>query len=514
MGGLWAAWRRSIVAVSLREGTLMSKLCRIALVLALVVGLWPHPAAAMTFSGYPAGKAPFDLEWHSTQDVDANGFPVNPIWSAQESNANGNPSPNFANDCGPGGYYPPNSACTNQPTEWDPQDATFAAFGECGGDPFPGHLNWDTVTDIGYIEWESASGSWPNDNDINMRLDPYLPVTEALDSGQSSLGLEFDSTETINNFGDPFWQPGQIGSSTNGDIAVVSGVLGVDGVHHGGWTEIHPVLAMAILTSEVMASKTKTTETAQWTWQYFIRNFGNEGGCGSQEFAWNGRNGSWYLTLPVSGVGDLFFPGNVMSAAAHATYWTNGNDVGPPNIRGGISQLTFGPNCPKSECGTGPNSKLPIAQVQVITVGVGLPQSQTAEDGVLTVLATYSLPKQSQSKKAQPKAAPHVASNVTAQDWEEPNEPDVIIARITDPSVRSSVEALVKANAPVLHPHPDVRRGSVTLATLSAPTALSSTDVQQLSAVHAAAEDPAHKAAVTNLQTKLKAVMPSPSPKS
>jgi hypothetical protein len=203
-----------------------------------------------------------------------------------------------------------------------------------------------------------------------------------------------------------------------------------------------------------------------------------------------------------------------MSAAAHATYWTNGNDVGPPNIRGGISQLTFGPNCPKSECGTGPNSKLPIAQVQVITVGVGLPQSQTAEDGVLTVLATYSLPKQSQSKKAQPKTAPHVASNITAQDWEEPNEPDVIIARITDPSVRSAVEALVKANAPVLHLHPDVRRGSVTLATLSAPPALSSTDVQQLSAVHAAAEDPAHKAAVTNLQGKLKAVMPLPSPKS
>lgn len=471
----------------------MSKSILIVIVFALVAGLLPRNADALTFSGYSSGKAPFDLEWHSSQDVDANGFPVNPIWTYQEKNSN--QSPNFAAICGPGGYYPPNSACTNQPTEWNPQDATFAAFGECGGDPFPGHLNWDTVTDIGYIEWEGASGSWPNDNDINMRLDPYLPVTEALTSGETSLGLEFDSTETINNFGDPFWQPGQIGSNINGDLAVASGVLGVDGVHHGGWTEIHPVLALAILTNEQISSKTKTTETVQSTWQYFIRNSGNEGGCGSQEFTWGGRNGSWYLTLPVIGV-SIFVPGNLLQVAAHSTYWTTGNNVGAPNIRGGVNQLTFGPK--------------PMAQLQTISVGVGLPQAGTAEDGVLTVLSTYTVPKQSQ-KKAQAKTS-HTAVAQT-QDWEEPNEPDDILAKITDPSARSNVEALIKANAPVLPARAaDVSRGTVTLATLSAPPALSATDVQQLSAVHAAPEDPAHKAAVQNLQVKLKAVIP-PSPR-
>lgn len=487
----------------------MSKPILIVIVFALVAGLLPRTADALTFSGYPSGKAPFDLEWHSNQDVDANGFPINPIWSYQESNSKGNPSPNFANICGPGGYYPPNSACTNQPTEWNPQDATFAAFGECGGDPFPGHLNWDTVTQIGYIEWEGASGSWPNDNDINMRLDPFLPVTEALTSGESSLGLEFDSTETINNFGDPFWQPGQIGSNINGDLAVASGVLGVDGVHHGGWTEIHPVLALSILTNEQVSSKTKTTETVQSTWQYFIRNSGNEGGCGSQEFTWAGRNGSWYLTLPVIGV-SIFVPGNLLQVAAHSDYWTVGNNVGPPNIRGSVNQLTFGPNCPKSICGTNSESGKPMGQLQTISVGVGLPQAGTAEDGVLTVLSTYTIPKQSQ-KKAQVKTA-HIAVTQT-QDWEEPNEPDDILARITDPSTRSKVEALIKANAPASPARAVIiSHGTVTLATLSAPPALSSTDVQQLSAVHAAPEDPAHKAAVMNLQLKLKAVIP-PSPK-
>jgi hypothetical protein len=151
-----------------------------------------------------------------------------------------------------------------------------------------------------------------------------------------------------------------------------------------------------------------------------------------------------------------------------------------------------------------------MAQLQTISVGVGLPQAGTAEDGVLTVLSTYTVPKQSQ-KKAQAKTS-HTAVAQT-QDWEEPNEPDDILAKITDPSARSNVEALIKANAPVSPARAaDVSRGTVTLATLSAPPALSATDVQQLSAVHAAPEDPAHKAAVQNLQVKLKAVIP-PSPR-
>ena len=485
---------------------MMSKSTLLVIAFALVVGLVPRAAGALTFSGYPTGKAPYDIVWHSTQDVDANGFPVNPIWAFMETKG----APNFGLACA-FQYNSPSNKCTDQPTEWNPQDSEFGDFGECSGDPFPGHLNWDTVTDIGYIEWEGASGSWPNDNDINMRLDQPLPSTEALIpyGGQASLGLEFDSTETINNFGDPFWQPGQIGSNVNGDLAVVSGVLGVDGVHHGGWTEIHPVLALAILTNEAVISKTKTTEKVQWTWQYFIRNSGNEGGCGSQEFTWGGSHGSWYLTLPVYGMGDVFFPGSVLSAAAGATYWTNGSSVGPPNIRGGITQLTFGPNCPTSTCGTGSASKQPMGQVQVISVGIGLPSPQTAEDGVLTVVGTYSLPKQSQ-KKAQAK---HIASTQT-QGWEEPNEPDDILAKISDPSARSAVEALIRANAPVSVMHnPDISRGSVTLATLSAPPALSSSDVQQLSALHAAAEDPARKARVTIFKVKLKAIIPSPAPR-
>ena len=481
----------------------MSKPWLIVLIFTLVAGLLPCPAGALTFSNYPAGKAPFDLVWRSTQDVDANGFPVNPIWAYQEKHSN--QSPNFDTICGPGGYSPPKSACTSQWTEWNPQDAEFSFAGECSGDPFPGHLNWRYATYIGYIEWEGASGSWPNDNDINMRLNQPLPVTEALNSGQASLGLEFDSTETINNFGDPFWQPGQIGSSTNGDLAVVSGALGVDGVHNGGWTEIHPVLAMAILTNQQVTSKTKTSEKVQWTWQYFIRNTGNEGGCGSQEFTWGGNKGSWYLTLPVYGLGSVFFPGSVLSASAHTTYWTNGANVGSPNIRGGITQLSFGPNCPN--CGTGGGSG-PSMQIQVISVGIGLPQSQTDEDGVLTVVGTYSLPKQSQ-KKLQAKAPSQVASTAR-QDWEEPNGPTDILARITDPSVRSAVDALIAANAPVAPPrNPNISRGTVTLVTVSAAPALSATDVDQLSTVHSAPEDPARKASTANFRVKVKAAIPA-----
>ena len=74
---------------------MMSKSTLLVIVFALVVSLVPRAAGALTFSGYPTGKAPFDLEWRSSQDVDANGFPVNPIWAFMETKG----APNFGLAC-------------------------------------------------------------------------------------------------------------------------------------------------------------------------------------------------------------------------------------------------------------------------------------------------------------------------------------------------------------------------------------------------------------------------------
>ncbi len=463
-------------------------------IFAFIALLWPASAGAQ----YTPGSAPFDLIWFTTQDVDANGFPVNPTWAGATASG-----PNFFNICGPGGYLPAQPSCTDQFTEWDNEDADFSFFGECPADPFPGHLNWRNATNIGYIQWEGASGSWPNDNDINMRLDPPGASTEALNYGESSLGLEFDSTETINNFSDPFWQPGNIGTNINGDFAVVSGLLGVDGVHNGGWTEIHPVFALAIMTN-LATSYAKSSETVTTTWQYFIRDFGNEGGCGSQEFGWGGNRGVWYLTLPI--LGPLFVPGQTPSNTSFsftgwANYWTSNAAVSAPKKRGGVSLLGIGLPCLPSECAAGGSQ-----QYEVVSIGVTFPATgygPSFEDGVLAMATTFKLPKQSRMQRR-----PYTPTTMT-QSWEEPSEPDDILAKITDPTVRSNVQAVINESAPVSQYPRDAHRGNVSLQTTSAPAVLSSAEVQQLSAVQATAEDAAHKQSTATFQAKLKTLIPS-----
>jgi hypothetical protein len=75
----------------------------------------------------------------------------------------------------------------------------------------------------------------------------------------------------------------------DGQQAIVTGLIGIDGVH-GGYSEIHPVYAMAIMTSDTGSDQ---------TWAFFIRNMGDEGECSSDIHAWPGLNGMYSIQLRV-----------------------------------------------------------------------------------------------------------------------------------------------------------------------------------------------------------------------
>jgi hypothetical protein len=92
--------------------------------------------------------------------------------------------------------------------------------------------------------------------------------------------VEFNQEETLDNFGTKFWQDFDAASDKvkvnmidNSGMTIITGLVGVDGVH-GGYSELHPVYAMAVETATPGTDKTEDD-----TWVFFIRNQGNEGSC-------------------------------------------------------------------------------------------------------------------------------------------------------------------------------------------------------------------------------------------
>ncbi len=251
---------------------------------------------------------PFDLTWNVNVPGDDNGLPLNPIWAYQISTPDGRP--NFQNTCGPsfsGGDTVHDdtlsATCTSQMPTTDLfsesfPDSVWTAFGLCKSNLLQGHLNWAFVTYQGALEWRNAESGWPHDSDYNMGLITSHNAGETLlsDSDQAGVGLEFDAKETIDVFGSTFWGNFQNDSDAaksaliNGQPAVVTGLIGIDGVH-GGYTEIHPVLSLAVLTNESVASDGKSVDE---TWGFFIRNEGDEGECSEQEHIWDGLPGGLY----------------------------------------------------------------------------------------------------------------------------------------------------------------------------------------------------------------------------
>jgi hypothetical protein len=250
---------------------------------------------------------------------------------------------------------PAPASCTNQTTEVNPSGASEflgSVFGLCrnadGMDA--GHLNWGEATYTGTITWRPGSPStdptkpnyrevlewsggmnvaiWTSgDNDYNLSLLPPVAPRAPYLSGvtppeEGSIGLEFLSNETVDQFSGAFPWWNALHTATDGTLAlsrtvaaegnqwlinhllshriVVLGTMGLDLVHGSPASEIHPVHALAIEENSPdatsPASDVPPADPASDTWAFFIRNWGNEGGCASEQVNLSERR----VVLPLS----------------------------------------------------------------------------------------------------------------------------------------------------------------------------------------------------------------------
>lgn len=529
----------------------MTKSAAAALVFTLLLCLLPGTARGNTLGNYtngmglngPAGQ--FDLVWRLYNDYDANGLPVNPIWNATLLSLWSRSQvayPSYSDDCG--SQTPP--GCTVQQTWFNPANTAFQIFGVCKPDPVAGHVNWRAVTDMGNIWWNDWSGPWPQDNDINMWLLPSVPslldlsntASLALSNGQAAVGLEFDASETIDNFSTAFWKTPYL-STINGNLAVATGLLGIDGVHDGGWVELHPVFALAILIGSAPYLDQDGTFHDTDLWMYFIRTTGDEGGCGGLSASWMGNQGIWYLDLPLPGLlpfsktgggmvspwstnVDFVYP-QVQSWSGSFVNYTNssGYVIAPPGATNSQVTTALYQVTPLS-LGAGPNGA-PAERMPFIFLPFSFPAPPSGDFSYGMVLNQYAykLPALPPGVALPPRNLPH--SNVTLptawhgpappKGWHEPNEPADIMATIQDPTLLLRLQALLDANPP---PAPPVvhalYRGSVPFAPKPAATLppLRAQDVVRLSTVRPFA-DPARQQWTENLRSKLNPLR-SPTP--
>lgn len=283
---------------------------------------------------YSPHSKPFDLVWDINSE-DFNGLPVNPEWAYQLNHPEGG-LPNFQSTChaaiisqndsvlgNTGGTAIDRAAlardCTSQPVYLDLFTGIHWCFGSClCTGLINGHLNWAIATYTGTIGWDDYAGNWPHDGDYDLSLNSVTGGTmngfTALnwsDSGEYGLGLEFKGGETLDRTGGPWWQRLDNGRSSNdgpytvgqemfnevygdGLEGVVIGLIGMDGVH-GGYTESHPVFAIAVRTDA-----NQVRDGVDENWVFFLRNFGNEGECSGNIHGWPSARGDnvYYIQLP------------------------------------------------------------------------------------------------------------------------------------------------------------------------------------------------------------------------
>lgn len=279
------------------------------------------------------GSKPLDVVW-DTNNEDFNGLPLNPRFFSQI--ASPGLTPNFSNICGPAfsssahnlsiDYDKLNSLCTSQAPKFD----LYGSGVKCPDSPFKGHMNWTLATYTGQITFQEWSNLWPNDNDMNLMIhtDKNIGFTsENLDPNQAiGMWIEFDLGETFEG-GGGWWKAliqqaeqwscvlsecAELGlslspsgpkaedlmmNSSGGLLGVVTGVLGIDGVH-SGYTEMHPAFAVAVRTTKLPGTNANGEPTMTEGWAFFLRNTGDEGSCSSNMHSWDGIDGDYFIQLP------------------------------------------------------------------------------------------------------------------------------------------------------------------------------------------------------------------------
>lgn len=268
---------------------------------------------------------------------------------------------------------PAPASCTSQTTQVNPPPEgvyglanTLFGAGICqnGNGDDAGHLNWEEAAYTGTITWRPGSpspknyrevlewsGNWPQDNDYNLSLKPpdapRLPYLAGVTPPQEgSIGLEFLSNETIDQFSGalPWWKA--LHAATDLTLApipqaaaygnqwlidhllehriVALGTMGLDLVHGSPASEIHPVHGLAIEENGPPA------DPASDTWAFFIRNWGNEGFCSTDQVNLDEHTVVLRLPPPPGLGGGL--PGQLPEVT-----WQSGAAGGASTARVGVS---------------------------------------------------------------------------------------------------------------------------------------------------------------------------------
>lgn len=400
---------------------------------------------------------PFDLVWDMASDEDENGLPMNPQWNFAIENwhpkvdlPHWNPAvgqgeqPHFIPLCGRAfpsqavGNYKVDPGilgqiCTSMSYDFDWRPS---GGGLCGGDPFPGHMNFGIATFQGSVTWDSYSGPWPYDNDWSFSMVPrngagLAGANDGTDPA-AALHLEFDAMEVpLPLF--PFWKdlltpliPLPDPNSTIGSVfagpdwsgleGVAIGVIGLDGVH-GANTELHPLYAIAVRLEQAQQQPGVVREK----WAFFLRNFGDEGNCSEDIWGWDGTEFFIPLEWPEGATGDVSHDSTV-------TRWQA--NPAPENIPVDIQ----------------------VNKDQHFTlIHVGAPQGITNEFAVGgTVTLIYKVAGGAKQRKSTARTAARKPALVHEVETETPD----LSTRIADPAVRAKYLAAVNALAPKINARP------------------------------------------------------------
>lgn len=312
--------------------------------------------------GHPAGRSstalktevplPFNLY---SSSVDLNNIALSPRWGTQVS-TNTFPDPD-TRDCPTEDYH--GISCSSQNPTLDKPRFPHSLICGLGGTPpnrAHGHVNWTPATYEGTICFNDYS----DDEDLTWSFKPLggAGLTTRNPVGPSGVPeffhIEFNAPETVNGFITATWSQlreafecsDQSAPSTcpdklriaremvDGRRAVVTGLLGLDS-EHGGYSEVHPVYAIAI---EINPNPHDDT------WLLFIRNRGNEGFCSQYD----------HPLPPQLNVFNLLIPKPLNSTVSNAEviasdFSTTSNTcavVGfdSTNLQGEIIQYQFSPS--------------------------------------------------------------------------------------------------------------------------------------------------------------------------
>ncbi|MGA2888651.1 MAG: hypothetical protein ABSE51_11410 [Terracidiphilus sp.] len=449
-------------------------------------------------------------------EEDYNGLPWNPLWAWQLDNSG---VPDFASICGPaisgGDSINANllhQICTSQSvtlsTHW-----TLGAY--CSG-LINGHLTWSVASQTGLMSYADWSGNYhwydwdDGDYGLNFLDGPDLfpfPLGKGnppakcdgsncgMTSNESSLGLEFNDSETIDNAGDPWWQQ-MVNQVENGNGAsnptvsqfltgktfypgVVVGMIGIDGVH-GGYAESHPVFAIALKVADSGVVDNKLTED----WVFFLTNKGSGGGCSDTEWHWQTANNTYYIQLPghpdatsmdIKGLNNVGFP---------AVWGWGGSNI--------ISM-------PRSA-----DKAWTLMKIQNSAYPFGV-------DGEFTLTYTFPAGKSNQKKRATPPTLPG------EKEKEDSFNVNDVASRITDPAVKAKFLADVQAAAKAFtNPPPGAKRVQVQVDTTAkieprTPGAASRGEITQPTKVAGSVEEQrsdATKKLADTYRTKIPATAP------